>query len=95
MKGSRDQNALLLRLKQDSWIDLIVFLFIPDLDFISVLGNKKIQTFLMLVGDQEHGAILTTGIQGPRSNVIQNYIWDFNLSCGFFYKPLILLTAIP
>lgn len=67
MKGRRDQNALLLRLKQDSWIDLIVFLFIPDLDFISVLGNKKIYTFLMLVGDQEHKATLTTGIQGPRS----------------------------
>lgn len=84
MTGWKDQNALLLRLKKDSWIDFIVFLIIPDLNFISVLGKKKIQTFLMLVGDQEHGATLTTGIQGPGINVIQNHFWDFNLSCGGF-----------
>lgn len=94
MIGSRDQNALLLRWKQNSWIDLFVFLFTPDLDFILVLGNKKIQTFLMLVGYHEHGATLRNGIQGPRSNVIQNHFWDFNLSC-VFYKTLILLPAIP
>lgn len=85
MTGRKDENALLLILKQDSWIDLAVFLSIPDLDFISVLGNKNIQIFLMLVSDlaKLHGATLTTGIQGPRSNVIQNPLWDFNLFCDF------------
>lgn len=83
MTGRKDENALLLILKQDSWIDLTVFLSIPDLDFISVLGNKNIQIFLRLVSDQGHGATLTTGIQGPRSNVMQNPLRDFNLFCDF------------
>lgn len=95
MKGSKDQSALLLRLKQGSWIDLFVFLLIPDLDFISVLGNKKIQTFLMLVGNEEHGATSTNGIQWAQKQCNTNHLWDFNLFCVFFYKTLILLPAIP
>lgn len=84
----------LLRQKQDSWIDLIVFLFIPDLDFKSVLRNKEIQTFLLLVSDQEHGTTLTTGIQGPRSNVIKIIFGILIWLVWFFYELLICCQLV-